>query len=174
VSEGGDFVDPVDGTVADKDDIRLHKLKDRCAQIRANKMTLGVYHLLRPRTGRSGDVEADFAVRVARQAGWGLPGDLRLVVDVELTDLGPKPTHTYVTQFVTRYQKLTIAQMSHDRQPIVLCLTCTWSDKPRDGVSWAPARNHRDAQVTLCRPTRAGRPVNGTRKLTTSREPTCR
>ena len=80
-SEGQDFIDPSDGPVNAPNEDRLRRLRARVAAIRQQRMTLGVYHFLRPRPSRTGDVEADWAVKVARQAGWGKPGDMRLFLD---------------------------------------------------------------------------------------------
>jgi lysozyme len=106
-SEGQDFIDPVDGSKADPNEKRLRRLRARCAEIRQQGLTLGVYHYLRPKPGRTGDVEAEWAVKVARKIGWGKPGDLRLFVDIEETELGRLATHRYLGQFVRRAQSLT-------------------------------------------------------------------
>jgi lysozyme len=106
-SEGQDFIDPADGPLTAPDEDRLRRLKARCAEIRQQGMTLGVYHFLRPRPSRTGDVEADWAVKVARKVGWGEPGDMRLFLDVEVTDLGRGATHRYIGQFVRRAKELT-------------------------------------------------------------------
>lgn len=101
-SEGQDFVDPADGNGSAANDARLDRLRARCREIRRRDMALGVYHYLRPRPGRTGDVEADWAVKVAKAIGWGEKGDVRLVVDVEETELGRIATHRYLGQFVRR------------------------------------------------------------------------
>jgi len=106
-SEGGDFIDPCDGPENAPDEDRLRRLRARCAQIRQEGMTLGVYHFLRPKLGRTGDVEAEFAVKIARKVGWGKPGDLRLCVDIEVTALNAPATHRYIGQFVKRAKELT-------------------------------------------------------------------
>jgi GH25 family lysozyme M1 (1,4-beta-N-acetylmuramidase) len=95
-SEGQDFIDPADGGMGSSNDERLDRLRVCCAEIRKRNLTLGVYHYLRPRPGRTGDVEADWAVRVARAIGWGKKGDVRLVVDVEETELGRGATQRYL------------------------------------------------------------------------------
>ena len=99
-SEGQDFIDPADGNASAPNDVRLDRLRARCREIRQRDMALGVYHYLRPRPGRTGDVEADWAVKVAKSIGWGKEGDVRLVVDVEETELGRFATHRYLGQFV--------------------------------------------------------------------------
>jgi GH25 family lysozyme M1 (1,4-beta-N-acetylmuramidase) len=107
-SEGQDFIDPSDGPVNAPNEERLRRLRARVAAIRQQHMTLGVYHFLRPRPSRTGDVEADWAVRVARKVGWGKPGDMRLFLDVEVTDIGSRTaTHRYIGQFVKRAKELT-------------------------------------------------------------------
>jgi GH25 family lysozyme M1 (1,4-beta-N-acetylmuramidase) len=121
-SEGQDFVDPADGSRSDPTGRRLERLRARCVDIRRNGLTLGIYHYLRPRPGRSGDVEADWAVRVARRIGWGKPGDLRLVVDVEETGLSsPLATHRYLGQFVGRVRALT------GHRPVIYTFPSFWN-----------------------------------------------
>lgn len=93
-SEGQDFRDP-------------HFSAERVKAIREVGLTLGVYHFLRPRPGRTGQVEADWAVKVAKDAGWGKTGDIPLVCDVESTELGPADTARYTRQFLDRVEKLT-------------------------------------------------------------------
>ncbi len=94
LSEGQDFADP--------------KGKAHLAGARRAGLLVGVYHYLRPRPGRSGAVEADWAVKVAKAAGWGRPGDIRLVVDVEETALSsPAQTRAYLSEFVERAVLLT-------------------------------------------------------------------
>ena len=69
-SEGEDFIDRSD--LADEhapDSQRIAHLRARCAAVRQHELTLGVYHYLRPKPGRTGAVEADFAVRIAHAAG---------------------------------------------------------------------------------------------------------
>src|SRR4051795_12255352 len=60
-SEGQDFVDPADGPSTASSDDRIERVRKRCEAIRRQDMRLGVYHFLRPRAGRSGAVEADWA-----------------------------------------------------------------------------------------------------------------
>jgi lysozyme len=94
-SEGQDWRDPT-------------WTKARVQAIRQAGITLGVYHYLRPRPGRTGDVEADWAVKTAKSAGWGKPGDLRLVVDIEETALSTSAlTRKYLREFVGRIIELT-------------------------------------------------------------------
>lgn len=119
-SEGQDFVDPADGPVTATNAERVERLRRRCAEIRKQDMRVGVYHFLRPRAGRSGAVEAEFAVQTARAIGWGKPEDLRLTVDVETTDLSPKATHKYLKQFVQRFDELT------GEKPIIYTFPAFW------------------------------------------------
>jgi GH25 family lysozyme M1 (1,4-beta-N-acetylmuramidase) len=93
-SEGQDFRDP-SWTAA------------RVTAIRKAGLKVGVYHYLRPRPGRTGAVEARFAVKTARDAGWGRGGDIRLAMDVEETDLGAAATRRYVREFADEYRDLT-------------------------------------------------------------------
>jgi GH25 family lysozyme M1 (1,4-beta-N-acetylmuramidase) len=120
-SEGQDFIDPADGGMGSSNDERLNRLRARCAEVRRRDLTLGVYHYLRPRPGRTGDVEADWAVRVARAIGWGKKGDLRLVVDVEETELGRFATQRYLGQFVRRVQQ----RVGH--KPVIYTFPFFWS-----------------------------------------------
>src|SRR5829696_7396508 len=107
-SEGQDFIDPVDGPASASNEERLRRLRARIGAVRERRMTLGVYHFLRPKPTRTGDVEAEFAVKIARQAGWGKPGDMRLFLDVEVTEIGSRTaTHRYIGQFIRRAQELT-------------------------------------------------------------------
>jgi GH25 family lysozyme M1 (1,4-beta-N-acetylmuramidase) len=107
-SEGQDFTDPTWS-------------KARVDAIRKAGLTLGVYHYLRPRPGRTGDVEADWAVRVARASGWGKKGDMRLVVDVEETELGRGATQRYLGQFVRRIHQ----RLGH--KPVIYTFPFFWS-----------------------------------------------
>lgn len=95
-TEGQDFVDPVFNEAL-------------VGRIRANNMRVGVYHFLRPRAGRDGSVEIAHALKVAKAAGWGKPGDLRLAIDIEVSDLGPAACRTYLLQAINAYK----AHMGH-------------------------------------------------------------
>jgi lysozyme len=119
-SEGQDYIDPVDLPSTAPDSQRIEHLRARCAQIRQQGMTLGIYHYLRPRPGRTGDVEADWAVKVGREVGWGKPGDIRLAVDVEETALGRIATHRYLSQFVRRALDLT------GHKPLIYTFPAFW------------------------------------------------
>lgn len=92
-TEGADFTDP-----------RFSELL--IERIRKQHMRVGVYHFLRPQPGRSGDVEIRHAVRRAKAAGWGKPGDLRLAIDIEVTDLSTAATAIYFVQAVKEYKRL--------------------------------------------------------------------
>ena len=120
-SEGQDFIDPADGNPSAGNDARLDRLRARCREIRRRDMALGVYHYLRPRPGRTGDVEADWAVKVAQSIGWGKEGDVRLVVDVEETELGRTATHRYLGQFVRRIHQ----RVGH--KPIIYTFPFFWN-----------------------------------------------
>ena len=107
-SEGEDFIDRTDLTAEHPPDSeRIQHLRARCAAVRQHGLTLGVYHYLRPKPGRTGAVEANFAVRIGHEVGWGKAGDLQLVVDLEETALGRIATHRYLSQFVRRALDLT-------------------------------------------------------------------
>ncbi|HEY1276119.1 MAG TPA: glycoside hydrolase family 25 protein [Thermoleophilaceae bacterium] len=126
-SEGGDFIDPVDLPKTAPDADKLRRLVARCSKIREQRMTLGVYHLLRPKPGRTGDVEAEFAVKIGRKVGWGRPGDLRLFVDIELTELGAAATHRYIGQFVRRAKALT------GHMPVIYTFPAFWTQLGNPG-----------------------------------------
>ena len=79
----------------------------RVDAIRKAGLKLGAYHYLRPRPGRNGAVEARWAVPIARAAGWGKPGDIRLVCDIEETDLTSHRTVGYLVQFCNEVENLT-------------------------------------------------------------------
>jgi lysozyme len=82
--------------------------RTRADAIRHAGLKVGVYHFVRPRAGRHGSVEAKQAVKTAVAAGWGKPGDLRLVADIEVTDLhSPAATHAYLAEFVAEAVELT-------------------------------------------------------------------
>jgi GH25 family lysozyme M1 (1,4-beta-N-acetylmuramidase) len=124
ISEGGDFIDFAHGTKNDSDAVRIQRLQARCAEVRRHGMTLGVYHFLRPRPDRTGDVEAEFAVKVARKVGWGKPGDLRLCLDVEVRhpQMGAAATHRYIGQFVKRAKQLT------GHRPLIYTFPAFWDE----------------------------------------------
>lgn len=93
-SEGQDYQDP-------------RWSKARVDAVRRAGLKLGVYHYLRPRAGRNGAVEARWAVPIAKAAGWGKPGDIQLVVDVEETALNFSRTVNYLVQFCNEVERLT-------------------------------------------------------------------
>ncbi|CAB4197635.1 Acm Lyzozyme M1 (1,4-beta-N-acetylmuramidase) [uncultured Caudovirales phage] len=92
-SEGGDFRDKA-------------WTAKRVKEIRASGIPFGPYHFLRPRAGRRGEVEARFFIETARKAGWG-KGDLRPVIDFEVSDLPPSQTIRYLEQAVKEVKRLT-------------------------------------------------------------------
>jgi zinc D-Ala-D-Ala carboxypeptidase len=57
------------------------------------------YHYLRPRTGRTGRVEAEHFVRTVESAGWRAGRDLPLSIDTEETTLDPNATWEYASDF---------------------------------------------------------------------------
>ena len=131
-SEGQDFIDPSDGNAGAANDARLDRLRARCREIRRRDLSLGVYHYLRPRPGRTGDVEADWAVKVAKAIGWGKEGDVRLVVDVEETELGRTATHRYLGQFVRRIHQ----RLGH--KPVIYTFPFFWSSLGNPGNYGCP------------------------------------
>lgn len=88
-SEGQDYRDPWFSSA-------------RVSDMRAHGVRPGYYHFLRPRTGRGGDVEANFFLDVVRGAGGFQGGDLWPVLDFEVTTLNPTDTLNYARQFVDR------------------------------------------------------------------------
>jgi GH25 family lysozyme M1 (1,4-beta-N-acetylmuramidase) len=81
-SEGADFHDP-SGTAG------------RLNAIRHAGITAGTYHFMRPQPGRSGAVEGRFYAHTLRQLGIG-SGDIRPFFDLEVTQLNPAGTCTYL------------------------------------------------------------------------------
>lgn len=127
-SEGQDFIDPADGSLNSPDEERLRRLRGRVAEIRRQGMTLGVYHFLRPKPSRTGDVEAEWAVKIARKVGWGKPGDMRLFLDIEETALGRASTHRYIGQCVRRLTELT------GHRPVIYTFPNFWNVLGNPGV----------------------------------------
>lgn len=74
----------------------------RIAAIRAAGLHVGAYHFLRPKPGRTGDVEADWFLSVIRHAGLTRPGSIVPVLDCEVTALGPEATGAYILQAARR------------------------------------------------------------------------
>jgi len=85
ISEGQDYKDPA-------------ATQGRYDAIRKAGLVRGTYHYLRPRSDRSGAVEAAFYVAAMRAIGQGR-GDLRPVVDIEETTLSPTGTCGYLRSF---------------------------------------------------------------------------
>jgi GH25 family lysozyme M1 (1,4-beta-N-acetylmuramidase) len=87
IGEGQDFIDKTFTTQ------RVHELQ-------AAKFPFGVslYHYLHPKSGRSGSVEAAFALKTALSRGWR-PKDGVLWADLETTTLGPSGTCAYIESF---------------------------------------------------------------------------
>lgn len=98
-SEGGDFIDP-------------SATQKRYNSIKRAGMAAGCYHYLRPRSDRSGAVEANFAVSVMRNLGFSF-GDIRPVVDIEETSLSDEKTCGYLRSFTRRIRELL------DTKPII-------------------------------------------------------
>lgn len=69
-------------------------------------LKVGAYHFLRPRAGRSGAVEARWFHEHLVLAHLG-KGDLRPVLDVETTALGPTNTRRYVREALNELRRLT-------------------------------------------------------------------
>ena len=111
-TEGQDYRDPTFG-------------RGRMNAMREAGLVRGVYHYLRPRRGRTGVVEANWAVEVAREAGWG-GGDLRLVCDLEETALGAAATLRYLGLFVARVEDLT------GERPILYTYPAFWIQRLGD------------------------------------------
>ena len=100
--------------------------KERVDAIRAAGMRVGAYHFLRPKPGRSGKVEAAFAVTTAYAAGYGKPGDLSLTIDFESTQLGRPDTLRYLVECVTEVKRLT------GKAPIIYTGGPFWNENTGD------------------------------------------
>jgi lysozyme len=98
----------------------------RARSARSAGLVLGVYHFLRPKPGRNGAVEAEWAWKTARSAGWGEPGDLKMTVDIEQTELGPASTFGYLKRFVEEWERLA------GHKPIVYTYPSFWVSKMGD------------------------------------------
>ncbi len=77
----------------------------RLEAIAKQGIVAGAYHFLRPRPGRPGSREATFFGQTLRAAGYGV-GDLRPVLDVEVTELGPVDTCEYVRSAAQRLRAI--------------------------------------------------------------------
>lgn len=94
-TEGATFVD--------------HGFEQRQRDARNAGLHTGFYHFLRPRSDRDGAVEADFfynTVKGVRNGGTDGTRLLRLVADVEITNLNPQRTRKYTAEFLIRLQSL--------------------------------------------------------------------
>ena len=81
--------------------------KARVDAMRKAGVAVGVYHFLRPKAGRSGAVEMKYFMRQAKAAGWGKPGDIRPVIDFEVSVLSPVKSLVYVRQAIDELKRLT-------------------------------------------------------------------
>jgi GH25 family lysozyme M1 (1,4-beta-N-acetylmuramidase) len=98
--------------VADGDHHDSFYTAERIRDMRKNRVIVGVYYYGRVASlanhQRSGKAEAEMAVRMARAAGWGKPGDLPLAYDFEETNGQSIPkAAAHCVQFVKRYHELT-------------------------------------------------------------------
>jgi hypothetical protein len=111
-TEGLDFVDPM-------------FTAERVRQARAALAPepIGFYHFARPQRGRTGGMEADHFVNTVHSRGGGQPGDLRLVLDLETTELDAKGTHAFAVAFCARVHEMTGANA------IVYTGPSFWNDK---------------------------------------------
>lgn len=73
---------------------------------RAAGLKVGAYHFLRPRPARKGAAEADDFVRALKAAKIG-KGDIRPVVDIEVSALSNADTVRYTREFVDAVAKAT-------------------------------------------------------------------
>jgi GH25 family lysozyme M1 (1,4-beta-N-acetylmuramidase) len=111
-TEGLDFVDPA-------------FTAERVRQARAALAPepIGFYHFARPQKGRTGADEADHFVTTVRSRGGAKPGDMRLVLDLETTELDAKGTHAFAESFCDRIHELT------GENAIVYTGPSFWNDK---------------------------------------------
>lgn len=98
-TEGADFIDPTWGGQGDTDAEKIARLRSRVAAHRQHGLPFAPYHFLNPKAGRSGAVEARFAIAVAKSAGWGHADDGILWCDAERTSLGRQATIRYIGEF---------------------------------------------------------------------------
>lgn len=91
-TEGTDYVNP-------------HFGRAQVRAIGAAHLVPGVYHYLRPKSGRTGSAEAAFFAQAIGRAGYG-KGFLQPVVDLEETELSPARTCRYLGQFVHTVKKV--------------------------------------------------------------------
>lgn len=94
-SEGADWADP-------------SWVPARVDALRKANVAVGVYHFMRPKVRKGGGAaEARYFIGRARSAGWGLPGDVRPVLDLEASELTPAQTVKYLVEAVTEVKHLT-------------------------------------------------------------------
>jgi GH25 family lysozyme M1 (1,4-beta-N-acetylmuramidase) len=84
---------------------------------------IGFYHFARPQKGRTGAQEADHFVSTVLSRGGAKPGDMRLVLDLETTQLDAAGTHAFAESFCDRVHELT------GENAIVYTGPSFWNDK---------------------------------------------
>ncbi len=144
LSEGGDFVDKLDGSGSDSNLVKSRRLAAQVAAIRANGMHAGGYHYLRARKDRTGAQEIDFAISIETMVNLAKPGDLRLAIDIEnrldmeamerrvpeapsvtrlrISNQGAANTRAYLISAVKRYR----ARRGH--YPMIYTFPSYWAD----------------------------------------------
>lgn len=120
-TEGLDFTDP-----------RFTAERVKQARAALAPEPIGFYHFARPQRGRTGADEADHFVNTVRSRGGARPGDLRLVLDLETTQLDVAGTHAFAESFCDRIHELT------GENAIVYTGPSFWNDK----VGGRPAPAH--------------------------------
>jgi GH25 family lysozyme M1 (1,4-beta-N-acetylmuramidase) len=84
---------------------------------------IGFYHFARPQPGRTGASEADHFVSSVRSRGGAKKGDMRLALDLEVTQLDAAGTHAFAVSFCDRVHELT------GENAIVYTGPSFWNDK---------------------------------------------
>ncbi len=125
-----------------KDPDFLRNVKDATAA----GLEVGAYQFLRPKAGRTGAQEAAFFMAGLDDAGLDR-GDIRPVLDVEVTKLDRPGTHAYVGSFVN-------AMRAHGYKPMVYTGTWFWNPKVGDDDFGCPLwiAAYQDHEPTLPKP----------------------
>lgn len=118
--------------------------RERVAALREAGIPFGPYHFARPDNNDGAD-EAEHFVREARRAGWGKPGDLPGVLDIE-TGTGGRVGVRFVRRFAKRYRELTGHRLR------VVYTGSFWRDALRNPITLTRSRLWLAAYVDDYRP----------------------
>jgi len=116
---------------------------ERVKAIRRAGIPFGPYHFARP-DNNDGAAEARRFVQRARSCGWGKPGDLPGVLDIETGPEG-RPSVRFVRRFAREYRKLT-------GHRVIVYTGSFWRDAMRNPVTLTRSRLWLAAYVTEYRP----------------------